>query len=122
VLHDTSEDTTTDYDDLAGHFGTEVTGWVALLSKDKRLAEEPREDRYMADLAAAPWQVKVCKLGDIFDNLMDTQHTSLQQRQRTLNRSRRYLQALDREPLSDEVRRALQIVYGLLEEMDTRIA
>jgi guanosine-3',5'-bis(diphosphate) 3'-pyrophosphohydrolase len=121
VLHDTIEDTTTDYDDLAKHFGPEVAGWVALLSKDKRMAEEPREEAYMADLGAAPWQVKVCKLGDVFDNLLDSQ-TSLQQRERTLNRSRMYLRALDREPLADEARHAFQIVYRLLEEMDTRIA
>src|SRR6266478_4852512 len=36
VLHDTVEDTTTDYDDLQKEFGAEVAGWVADLSKDKR--------------------------------------------------------------------------------------
>jgi guanosine-3',5'-bis(diphosphate) 3'-pyrophosphohydrolase len=122
VLHDTIEDTTTDYDDVVKHFGVEVARWVSLLSKDKRMAEEPREDKYMADLGAAPWQVKVCKLGDIFDNLLDSQHTSLQQRERTLNRSHAYLAALDREPMSGEARRAFDLVARLLEEMDTRIA
>src|SRR5262249_50681669 len=37
VLHDTVEDTNTDHDDVAEHFGKEVADWVALLSKDKRL-------------------------------------------------------------------------------------
>src|SRR5260370_39562517 len=37
VLHDTVEDTTTDFDDLAKEFGSEVAGWGAALSKDKRL-------------------------------------------------------------------------------------
>src|SRR5207247_7086248 len=36
VLHDTVEDTTTDFDDLAEDFDPEVAGWVAALSKDKR--------------------------------------------------------------------------------------
>src|SRR5262245_47291713 len=36
VLHDTIEDTTTDYDDVAARFGEEVASWVAALSKDKR--------------------------------------------------------------------------------------
>src|SRR6516225_8090826 len=36
VLHDTIEDTTTDFDDLAETFGEEVAEWVAMLSKDKR--------------------------------------------------------------------------------------
>src|SRR5580704_12405344 len=45
VLHDTLEDTTTDFDDLR-EFGDEVAGWVALLSKDKRLPEEQRGEAY----------------------------------------------------------------------------
>src|SRR6516164_2465453 len=39
VLHDTIEDTTTDFDDLTEHFGAEVAGWVTQLTKDKRLVE-----------------------------------------------------------------------------------
>jgi guanosine-3',5'-bis(diphosphate) 3'-pyrophosphohydrolase len=54
VLHDTVEDTTTDYDDLNDRFGAEVAGWVGTLSKDKRLPEEEREAAYMAGLARAP--------------------------------------------------------------------
>ena len=74
VLHDTIEDTTTDFDDVARHFGVQIAGWVALLSKDKRQQEVPREETYRAGLAAAPWQVKVCKLADICDNLIDSKH------------------------------------------------
>src|SRR5436190_19977054 len=44
LLHDTIEDTTTDYDDVAEHFGPEVAGWVAQLTKDKRLEDGPREE------------------------------------------------------------------------------
>ena len=40
VLHDTIEDTTTDFDDLEKHFGREIAEWVSLLSKDKRLPED----------------------------------------------------------------------------------
>ena len=36
LLHDTVEDTTTDFDDLAERFSPEVAEWVALLTKDKR--------------------------------------------------------------------------------------
>src|SRR4051794_11135518 len=46
VLHDPIEDTTTDYDDLAKHFGSRVASWVALLSKDMRKEEHDREDEY----------------------------------------------------------------------------
>src|SRR2546421_13103378 len=55
VLHDTVEDTTTDYDDLREHFGQEVAGWVALLSKDKRQPEPEREAAYVEQLVHAPW-------------------------------------------------------------------
>ena len=54
VLHDTVEDTTTDFDDLQEHFGAEIAGWVALLSKDKRLPEPEREEAYQDGLAKAP--------------------------------------------------------------------
>ncbi len=117
VLHDTIEDTTTDFDDLKEQFGAEVAHWVALLSKDKRLEEQPREEAYMAGLAQAPWQVKVCKLADIFDNLMDTRHLAADQRARTLRRSRQYLEALAREPLPEAVRRPYETVRRLVEEI-----
>src|SRR5690349_24720355 len=48
LLHDTIEDTATDYDDLAERFGPRVAGWVAALSKDTRVPDEEREREYMA--------------------------------------------------------------------------
>lgn len=71
VLHDMLEDTTLDHDDLVAEFGAEVASWVALLSKDKRLPEEERESEYRRALETAPWQVKVIKLADMYDNLAD---------------------------------------------------
>src|SRR5262249_49786728 len=50
VLHDTIEDTTTDFDDLTDRFGPDIASWVAALSKDKRQQEEEREKAYMAEL------------------------------------------------------------------------
>src|SRR5580765_6659529 len=47
ALHDTVEDTNTDFDDLKKQFGTTVAEWVALLTKDKRLEETPRETVYI---------------------------------------------------------------------------
>lgn len=73
VLHDTIEDTGADYDELAEHFGPRVAGWVATLSKDKRLPDETRENVFFDALAAAPIEVKLCKLADSLDNLLDAQ-------------------------------------------------
>src|SRR5438445_5931821 len=90
VLHDTVEDTTTDYDELKDEFGAEVAGWVADLSKDKRLPDAEREKAYETRLAKASWQVKVCKLADVFDNLMDSTHMPAEKKARSIRNSHRY--------------------------------
>ena len=91
LLHDTIEDTTTDRDDLIELFGAEVAGWVAALSKDARLPDDERETAYMKALAEAPAAVAICKLADIFDNMIDSRHLSEARRQSTIARSKKYL-------------------------------
>lgn len=71
LLHDTIEDTTTDYDDLAGRFGVEVASCVAALTKNMALPEAEREREYDARLAAADWRAKIVKLADTYDNFCD---------------------------------------------------
>ncbi len=71
LLHDLIEDTTVDRDDLIAEFGDEIAAWVAALSKDPRLPESEREQVYRKAIQAAPWQVKVIKLADTYDNLSD---------------------------------------------------
>lgn len=70
-LHDTIEDTTTDYDDLFERFGAEVAGCVAALTKNPTLPEHVREPAYDAGLAAATWQARLVKLADVYDNFHD---------------------------------------------------
>lgn len=72
LLHDVLEDTTTDYDDLLKHFGGEVAEIVSCLSKDKRLIEPKREASYDRQLASGPWQARLIKLADVYDNLADS--------------------------------------------------
>ena len=83
VLHDTIEDTTTDRDDLIERFGERVAGFAAALTKDTRLPEEEREKAYFETLAAAPVEVKLCKLADTYDNLIDSAALSDQSRAKT---------------------------------------
>jgi guanosine-3',5'-bis(diphosphate) 3'-pyrophosphohydrolase len=116
VLHDTIEDTNTDFDDLAETFGAEIAGWVAALSKDKRRVHDQREDEYCRALAESPWQVQVCKLADIFDNLLDSTSMSAPQRNRALENARRYLDAL-RSRLTDQASGPWQMVARLREEL-----
>jgi guanosine-3',5'-bis(diphosphate) 3'-pyrophosphohydrolase len=118
LLHDTIEDTTTDFDDLKSKFGPEVACWVAILTKDKRLPEDEREKQYCAALAGAPWQVKACKLADIYDNLLDSRTLSAEQRRRTLQRCRLYLNALDHPQLPPRVRTAHQLVTRLVADLE----
>jgi guanosine-3',5'-bis(diphosphate) 3'-pyrophosphohydrolase len=117
VLHDTIEDTTTDYDDLVKAFGPRIAGWVALLSKDKRVPEEQREAEYRAALAVADWQVKACKLADLFDNLVDLPPSSSAFRKRTIARSRDFLEILH----APQVARAHDIVTRLLAEVEGKV-
>ena len=119
VLHDTVEDTTTDYDELKEEFGAEVAGWVADLSKDKRLPEDEREKAYEAQLAKASWQVKVCKLADTFDNLMDSTHMPAEKRHRSIRNARRYLAAL-KPDLPEKARQPWEIVSRLLTEIEAK--
>lgn len=117
LLHDTIEDTTTDRDDLIEHFGPHVAEWVAALSKDTRLPDEEREIGYMEVLAKAPPAVVLCKLADIFDNLLDSETLTIAQRQKSLGRSRRYLECL-RPGLTDITRPAFEIVMQLVSEVE----
>jgi guanosine-3',5'-bis(diphosphate) 3'-pyrophosphohydrolase len=110
LLHDVVEDTTTDFDDLAEKFSPEVAGWVALLTKDKRLAEDEREAAYLRQLTTAPWQVQVCKLADVYDNLSDLPTMPAEKRQQSLKRTKMYLEALQQVG-REELRRPLELAW-----------
>jgi guanosine-3',5'-bis(diphosphate) 3'-pyrophosphohydrolase len=116
VLHDTIEDTPTDFDDLEESFGRRPAEWAAALCKDMRLPEKEREEQYTAHLATAPWQVKVCKLADIFDNILDSKHLQPEQRETTRQRSRIYLGAIAAN-LPAEARPAYETVERLVSEL-----
>jgi guanosine-3',5'-bis(diphosphate) 3'-pyrophosphohydrolase len=70
-LHDTLEDTDTDYDELAEHFGRLVADYVVALTKNAMLPKGEREREYFARLGSAPEIVKIIKLADCYDNVTD---------------------------------------------------
>lgn len=72
LLHDTIEDTTTDYDDILGAFGVEVADLVAALTKNMALREDLREPEYDTRLAKADWRARLIKLADAYDNYCDS--------------------------------------------------
>jgi len=100
VLHDTIEDTTSGFDDLAERFGKKTARWVALLSKNKCLPEKEREAAYCRQLASAPAPVKLIKLADLHDNLLDAATAGPGQKKKSRNNARRYLKALAHKPHS----------------------
>lgn len=71
LLHDTIEDTATDYDDVKDIFGERVADIVSALTKDMRLPDVRREHEYDRQLADGPWEAKLIKLADVFDNITD---------------------------------------------------
>lgn len=71
LLHDTIEDTTTDFDDLAEEFGVEVAEIVASLTKNMAMPEKVREADYAARLSKADWRARLIKLADQHDNVCD---------------------------------------------------
>lgn len=121
LLHDTIEDTTTDCDDIIENFGPDVARWVAALTKDMRLPDDEREEAYRRTLAAADWQVKVCKLADLYDNLGDSRHLSADGRNRTAAKSRLYLDAI-RTGLPPEAAPAVRLVEERLAAIESGTA
>lgn len=71
LLHDTVEDTATDYDEIAEQFGIRVADYVMLLTKNAMLPKKAREEDYEERLCGAPEIVKIAKMADLYDNLSD---------------------------------------------------
>ena len=116
LLHDTIEDTSTDYDDIAEEFGTDVADWVSALTKEMRLPEAEREEKYHAALTASPWPVCVCKLADIYDNLTDSVTFDTKHRKKTVRRSKEYLAVL-KPGLPAEAAKAFELTAARLAEV-----
>jgi HD domain-containing protein len=70
-LHDTLEDTATDYDEIEAEFGEDVADAVVLLTKNNMLPKRKREREYEQRLRHAPERVQIAKMADLYDNLSD---------------------------------------------------
>jgi guanosine-3',5'-bis(diphosphate) 3'-pyrophosphohydrolase len=116
VLHDTIEDTTTDFDEIAEAFSQDVATVVVALTKDKRLPEAEREEAYGKQLAAGGPAVCLCKLADVYDNLTDSHTMPLEKRAKSVANARRYL-AVFRPNLPDKAKAAFELVETKLAEV-----
>jgi len=70
-LHDTIEDTETDYDDIKEKFGIKVAEIVSSLTKETRLVESKREKLYVKQLKLSSFEAKIVKLADVTANISD---------------------------------------------------
>ena len=70
-LHDTIEDTDTDFDSIKDRFGKRIADIVVSLTKDNRLPRKQRERKYARDLKAASVKAKLVKIADILANVND---------------------------------------------------
>lgn len=95
ILHDTIEDTTTDYEDIESRFGSEVAACVSCLTKNMALPECTREKEYTSRLNVGPWQCRLVKLADCYDNLCDLpdlpEHQQARKKRDALDRSQHAL-------------------------------
>jgi (p)ppGpp synthase/HD superfamily hydrolase len=111
LLHDVIEDTKVDYDDLEAAFGREVADIVAALTKDMRLPEHVREPAYDEQLAAGPWQARLIKLADVYDNFTDA--VTDEQRRKSAKKADRAMKLAEGDgrlqPATEMLRR---LVYG----------
>ena len=109
LLHDTIEDTTADYDDIFKEFGAEVADVVAALTKDMRKHDDLREAEYDRQLAAAPWQARLIKLADVYDNLSDCPNDSM--RKKAISKAQRAIElAKGEEMLQPAVREVAALI------------
>jgi guanosine-3',5'-bis(diphosphate) 3'-pyrophosphohydrolase len=110
LLHDVIEDTTTDYDDLATNFSAEIARGVGILTKDARLPEEEREARFYEAIAAGPWQVRLVKLADGYDNVTDCFEEA--QRAKAVLKARHAIAAAGDDPRLVKAKQALEALLA----------
>ena len=113
LLHDTIEDTNVDYDDIHKEFGREVADFVAAMTKDMRLIESQREIAYDKQLAAGPWQSRLIKLADVYDNMLDP--IADKPVRKILEKAHRALKLTANDKQLVEARRMVQQVVGEIE-------
>ena len=70
-LHDTIEDTDTDFDIIKDKFGKNVAEIVVSVTKDNRLPKKQREIKYARDLKSSNSKAKLVKIADILANVND---------------------------------------------------
>lgn len=115
LLHDTIEDTRTDFDDIHKRFGREVADCVACMTKNMLLIEPEREKDYDIRLEKGPWQARIVKLADVYDNGLDLPRPGM--RRKCISRCKRALDLTENDvdrAVFVTARGAVQALYDSL--------
>ncbi len=121
LLHDTLEDTATDYDEIAEQFGSLVADYVVQLTKNVMLPKAKREADYEARLCRAPEPVMIAKMADLYDNLSDRINSP--KLHKTAETAERILKAFDARLETEIGRKAHRALTALLAQIKaTRLA
>ncbi len=120
LLHDTIEDTATDFDDIEKRFGLEIADCVAVMTKNMLLREPQREADYDQRLKDGPWQGRLVKLADVYDNGLDIPRASM--RKKCMERCKRALDLtandLDHACVVRARAAVESVLVGLVEDQD----
>ena len=116
-LHDTLEDTDTDYDELADNFGKLVADYVVALTKNAMLPKGEREMEYFARLASAPEVVQIIKLADCYDNVTD--RAGGPKMPKTMETARKLLSLFEPALRTEAGKNACHFLRTLLNEIET---
>ncbi len=112
-LHDAIEDSGTDYEDILELCGRDAADYVAAMSKDMRQPEAEREIAYDEQLAAGPWQGRLIKLADVYDNLTDARTDW--GRRKIIGRADRALKLANND---DQLKGACDALRGLIKAVE----
>ena len=115
-LHDTLEDTDTDYDELADNFGKLVADYVVALTKNAMLPKSVRDTEYFARLGSAPEVVQIIKLADCYDNVTD--RAGGPKMPKTMETARKLLVQFESNLVSESGKKAVLFLRTLLAEID----
>ena len=111
LLHDVIEDCDIDYDDVCELFGSRVADLVAVMTKDMRLEETIREVAYDKQLADGPWEGRLIKLADVYDNYVDADSDCMKSKMKV--RASRILKLTKNDVCLQEARKQLtKLVEG----------
>lgn len=117
LLHDTIEDTRVDFDAVEKRFGREVADCVAAMTKNMLLRESQREADYDKRLAKGPWQARLVKLADTYDNGLDIPRESM--KRKCIVRCKRALELTENDLDHPEVVAGRAAVMGVLAGLES---